>query len=224
MTRKIFVISGLGADHAVFHKLDLPGYELVHVKWVPTIKGESLGGYAKRLLPQITDENPILLGLSLGSMLVLEVAQLIETKCVISLSSITSYKELPGRYKFAGGLRLQKVLPVYWFAKGNRFTHWLFGTKNTADNAVLDEVFNRLDKDFLYWALNAVLSWDNAILPNNIVRIHGTADLVLPAVKRVKYDALIKGGTHLMLLDQHEEVSNAILNLLNKKLEADLLT
>ena len=61
MTQKIFVISGLGADHAVFHKLDLPGYELVHVNWVPTTKGESLGAYAKRLLPQITDENPILL-------------------------------------------------------------------------------------------------------------------------------------------------------------------
>ena len=214
MKKRIFVISGLGADHTVFGQLNLPGFELVHVHWVETNKGESMGDYAKRLLPQITEENPIILGLSFGGMLSLEVSKLIETEKIISLSSAARYEELPTRYKIAGFFRLQKILPVHWAAKGNRFTNWLFGAKKTADKEILKGVFNRLDRHFLYWALNAVLNWKNNSIPNNMVRIHGTNDLVLPTSKKADYDHIIQGGTHLMLMDQSEEVSKVILQVL----------
>ena len=215
MNQNIYVISGLGADHSVFSKLYIPGYTLVHVNWVGTVKGESMGGYAKRLLPQIKEENPIILGLSLGGMLALEISKLIQTKKVISLASITNYKELPFLLKMSGWLRLQHVLPLYFFAKGNWLTQQIFGVKSAEDKSILNEVFVNLDKDFLYWALNAVLSWDNMKLPNNLYRIHGTSDLVLPQRKRTNYDSIIPKGTHLMLLDQSDEVSEAILNQLN---------
>jgi len=211
MNQKIYVISGLGADHTVFCKLTLPGYELVHVKWVPTVKGESLKVYAQRLLPQIKDENPIVLGLSLGGMLAVEVGQLIETKMVISLSSIVNHSELPFRFKMAGWMRLQAFLPVYYFSKGNRFTHWIFGAKKTDDREILNQVFVNLEKDFLYWALNAVLNWENNGLPENLYRIHGTKDLILPKQRKSNYNQIIEHGSHLMLLHQHAEVSKAIL-------------
>ncbi|NOQ75181.1 MAG: alpha/beta hydrolase [Crocinitomix sp.] len=214
MNQNIYVISGLGADHTVFCKLNLPGYTLVHVAWVPTVKGESLNGYASRLLPQIKEENPIVLGLSLGGMLAVEVGQLIQTKKVISLSSVTAYSELPFHFKLAGWLRLQKILPIYFFSKGNRFTQWIFGVKQKEDREILNQVFVNLDKDFLYWALNAVLTWKNVEKPQNLQRIHGSSDLILPKRKKVSYNAVIEKGTHLMLLDQAEEVSTAILNAL----------
>lgn len=210
MKKRIFVISGLGADHTVFGQLSLPGYELVHVQWVETKKGESLAEYATRLLPQITEKNPIVMGLSLGGMLALEVSKQIPTEKVISLSSATCYRELPFRYKVARVLRLHKILPVHWFAKGNRFTNWLFGAKKQHDKEILKGVFDRLDQKFLYWALNAVLNWKNTHLPANMYRIHGTADLILPADHKARYDHLISGGTHLMLMDQPEEVADAI--------------
>lgn len=214
MSQNIYVISGLGADHTVFCRLNLPGYQFVHVKWVDTVKGESLDDYAKRLLPQIKEENPIVLGLSLGGMLSLEVAKLIPTKRVISLSSATNYSELPFRYKLAGWLRLQKILPVYAFARGNRFTHWIFGAKKKEDKVILNEVFINLDKDFLYWALNAVLTWENEVLPENLRRIHGTSDLILPRKRASEYDEIVQGGTHLMLLDQPNDVMEAIIRQL----------
>jgi pimeloyl-ACP methyl ester carboxylesterase len=211
MNQNIFVISGLGADHTVFCKLDLPGYTLVHVKWIPTEKGETLTAYARRLLPQITEKNPIVLGLSLGGMLAVEVSQLIATKKVISLSSITNYKELPFHFKLAGWLRLQKILPIYFFSKGNRFTQWLFGVKKQDDREILNQVFINLEKDFLYWALNAVLTWKRKQRPEKVYRIHGSSDLILPRRKKSQYNEIIKNGTHLMLLDQNEQVSQAIL-------------
>lgn len=214
MDQNIYVISGLGADHSVFYKLKLPGYQLVHISWVATTKGESLRDYAQKLLPQIKEENPIVLGLSLGGMLAVEVAHLIPTKKVISLSSIVAYHELPFHYKLAGWLRLQKILPIYAIAKGNRFTHYIFGAKSKADKEVLNDVFKRLDKDFLYWALNAVLNWKNPPMPENLYRIHGTSDLILRKSGKVEYDAVIEKGTHLMLMDQPQEVSKAILNQL----------
>tara|TARA_B110000046_G_C12997624_1_gene400731 strand:- start:419 stop:1069 length:651 start_codon:yes stop_codon:yes gene_type:complete len=211
MNQNIFVISGLGADHTVFCKLDLPGYTLVHVNWIPTAKGETLKAYARRLLPQITEKKPIVLGLSLGGMLAVEVSQLIETKKVISLSSITNYKELPFYFKLAGWLRLQKILPIYFFSKGNRFTQWIFGVKKQDDREILNRVFVNLEKNFLYWALNAVLTWNRKQMPANVYRIHGSSDLILPRRKKSNYDEIIQKGTHLMLLDQNEQVSTAIL-------------
>ena len=214
MIQNIYVISGLGADHSVFCRLNLPGYQFVHIKWVDTVKGESLGDYARRLLPQIKEEYPIVLGLSLGGMLSLEVSKLIPVKRVISLSSATTYAELPFRYKLAGWLRLQKLLPVHAFARGNWFTNWIFGAKKKEDKVILNEVFVNLDKDFLYWALNAVLKWENKHIPDNLRRIHGTSDLILPRKKASKYDEIVKGGTHLMLLDQPQDVMEAIMRQL----------
>ena len=147
-------------------------------------------------------------------MLAVEVSKLIPTQKVISLSSIIKYTELPWHYKLAGFFRLQKILPIYFFSKGNRFTHWIFGVKSAKDKEVLNQVFINLDKDFLYWALNAVLTWSNNQTPTNLVRIHGTKDKILPKRKNTKYDRIIVGGTHLMVLDKFEETGDAIKEIL----------
>lgn len=214
MRSNIYVISGLGADSSVFCRLNLPGYKLCHVEWVETKKGETMQEYAKRLLPQIKEENPIVMGLSLGGMLALEVSKLIPVKKVISLSSVVSYHELPLAYKLAGILRLQRILPVHWFAKGNKFTQWIFGVHTAEDRVILNQVFKNLDRSFLYWALNAVLTWENRKLPKNLLRIHGSSDMILPRKRKSQYDVVISKGTHLMLLDQHKDVSAAILSVL----------
>jgi len=214
VNQNIFVISGLGADHTVFKKLVLPGYTLVHIQWVTPNNKDTLATYAQKLLPQITQENPIVLGLSLGGMLAVEVGKQIPTRKVISLSSISGRSELPLYFKFAGYCRLQKMLPLFAFAKGNRVTHWFFGVKAADDKLILSQVFKDLDRHFLYWALNAILNWDNQVLPSNLLRIHGTNDHVLPKHKNGDYFALIENGSHLMLLDQSQKVSEVILTAL----------
>ncbi len=214
MNRKIFVISGLGADHTVFANLNLQGVEFVHISWVKTRKGESMADYAKRLLPQIDEINPTVLGLSLGGMLAIEVGKLIPTRMIISLSSITTYKELPWYFKLAGWLGCFKFFPFHWFSKGNWITQWFFGVKTKNDREILNAVFRQLDNDFLYWALSAIYNWENKVLPPNIVRIHGTNDHVLPINKDALYTIIVENGSHLMLLDKSEEVSHHLLQII----------
>ena len=67
MSKTIYLIPGVGANDKVFMNLELPGYEIVHIKWPKHKKNESLQSYVKKLVPQIkTDTQPIFMGLSFG--------------------------------------------------------------------------------------------------------------------------------------------------------------
>lgn len=214
VNNKLYVISGLGADHTVFVRLKLPNYTILHVTWVVPDKTDTMSSYARKLLLQIKDENPIILGLSFGGMLALEIGKIVPTAKIISLSSIISLKELPWHYRLGGFLRLQKTLPIYTFSRIKCFAQWFFGVYTTQDKQVLNGVMERLDRHFLYWALNAMLTWKNENSIPNLSRIHGTADRVLPYGKAKRYEVSIENGTHLMLLDKSEVVSAALLKVL----------
>lgn len=216
MKEKIFVISGLGADDRMFMFLEFEQFEMIHLSWVKPSKEDTLNTYAKKLLPQITEENPIVLGLSLGGMIAAEVGSLIQPKCIISLSSMTCFSELPPLYKVCGSLRFHRFLPLKWFAKSNFLTNWFFGAKQKNSKLLLKSTLKEIDPYFLKWALNAVLTWKNNVKPDNLFRIHGTNDYVLRANTNVNYCALIEGGGHLMVLENYERVQSEIENILNK--------
>jgi esterase/lipase len=80
----------------VFRNLELPDYEMIPIKWLTPRAGEHLKEYVKRLLPQIkTDTEPILMGLSFGGIVAIEISKLIKTHKVIIISSIKTYHERP---------------------------------------------------------------------------------------------------------------------------------
>ena len=75
-----YLFSGLGADHRAFQYLDVPGYAMIHVKWIEQEKNETLERYVKRLAKQITMPNPVFIGLSFGGMVAIEVAKIVATE------------------------------------------------------------------------------------------------------------------------------------------------
>lgn len=214
MRKKIFVISGLGADSSMFKHLVFEQIDLVHITWVQPTKVDSLTTYAKKLLPQITTHQPIILGLSLGGMIAYEIGRLIETEAIISLSSISDKKELPFHYKVAGVLRLNKLVPLHWLCKSNCVTNWLFGATQKETKQHLKNTLNQIDPYFLKWAIAAVLSWKSEKISKKPYRIHGTKDLILPLCSRSSYYVVINGGGHLMVLEQSEAIKNSIEQLI----------
>ncbi|WP_052598384.1 alpha/beta hydrolase [Aureispira sp. CCB-QB1] len=77
--KKVYCISGLGADKRVFAALKLPEIELVHIAWLSPSIDDTMGSYAKKLLPQIdTSTSVTILGLSFGGMLAVELGHWIE--------------------------------------------------------------------------------------------------------------------------------------------------
>lgn len=71
--KDIYCVSGLGADERVFQKLKFQGYQPVHICWVEPNLEESIAEYAKRLTIQIKSERPILIGLSFGGIMAVEI-------------------------------------------------------------------------------------------------------------------------------------------------------
>lgn len=88
MQKKIYLISGLGADERMFQRLNFYNFEPVYLQWISPKKNESISDYAARLKSQITEEKPIIIGLSLGGMMAVEISKQIKTEKVVLISSI----------------------------------------------------------------------------------------------------------------------------------------
>ena len=88
--KTVYVFSGLGADERVFHKIDFSSYDVHFIKWITPKKNESIESYALRLTLQITKPLPVLIGLSFGGMMAVEVAKHIATEKIVLISSAKS--------------------------------------------------------------------------------------------------------------------------------------
>lgn len=137
LPQSLYILSGLGTDDRVFQHLDLSGFQPTFIKWIPPKKNEAIDRYASRLLNQITTSKPILMGLSFGGMMAIEIAKQIDTKKVILIASAKTRKEIPIYYRLAGKLGIHKLLPPSVLKNSNFFTNWLFGVTSDQDKQLL---------------------------------------------------------------------------------------
>jgi hypothetical protein len=75
-------------------------------------------------------------------------------------------------------------------------------------------------EDHIAWAQYAAANWDNRLIPNNYVHIHGTKDEIFPAAY-VKASHFIEGGNHYMIMERAKEVAQIINTELEKILPAN---
>lgn len=73
----IYIFSGLGVDERVFRYLDFSGMDVRFIHWIRPLPDESIKLYAQRLRQQIVTDKPILIGLSFGGIIAVEVGRLI---------------------------------------------------------------------------------------------------------------------------------------------------
>ncbi len=208
--KPIYFISGLGADERIFKWLRYDGYRPVYIPWEAPERGESVEHYAHRLAGNIKNERPIIIGLSFGGIVAVEIAKQIETEKVILLSSVKDSSEVPAYFKLFRVLPIHRILPFktvlwafYWLA------YWLFSPEGTEQKQLLKTVLIETDPDFLKWALHRVVVWRNKEVPNTIVQVHGRRDRIFP-LRFVTPDYTIENSGHLMVMNQAEEISNLI--------------
>ena len=210
-TMKIYFISGLAADRRVFKYIQLPkGFEAVHLDWIDPKKNESLEAYAWRLAEKIdTKEEFILLGLSMGGMIAAEIAKKYKPAGTILLSSVSTYKQFPSRFKIAYYLRLHKIVPAQFFKSASVLKR-LFATSETpADKLLIQEIIRESDTEFIRWALGAILQWKNEEAPSPLWHIHGSKDEILP-MKKTSPTHIIPKGTHLMVISRAGELNKLL--------------
>jgi pimeloyl-ACP methyl ester carboxylesterase len=207
---RIYCISGLGGNQRLFDKLHVAGYEFVPVPWVPFEKDDTLASYAQNLFKTIPEANPIILGLSFGGMLTVEIAAHHPVSKAIIVSSAKSKAELT----LAGGglarwIINRGLVPAGCFTIPNPVALNYLGAKSSSDKKMLRDVIRNSDGLFMKRALKSIMNWGRSPGPANVTHIHGTADRVI-ASATVHSDYWIKGGTHFMIYDRADEVSKII--------------
>jgi pimeloyl-ACP methyl ester carboxylesterase len=213
--KHIYLLSGLGVDERVFQYLDLSEYHITYIKWVPHDKQDSLKDYAKKLTDQIKTSKPILIGLSFGGMVAIEISKIIETDRIILISSAKMRRELPLYFRLSAYLRLHRIMPADFMKQSNPVLNWLFGTTNTMEVELLTNILRDTDAIFLKWAIDKIITWNNVTVPSNLEHIHGTEDRILP-YSLLKADFPIKNGGHFMIVNKAAEVNAILLDILNR--------
>ena len=85
---KIYAIPGLGADHRLYNRIDIPGVELIAFDWPEMREGASLADYAEELSKKVDRSGPFcLMGVSMGGMVAVELARIVSPKRTFLISS-----------------------------------------------------------------------------------------------------------------------------------------
>ena len=208
--KKVYCISGLGADERIFRKLALENAALVHIPWVAWDKHDEISCYAQKMSAMIPGEMPVILGVSFGGMLAVEIAKQRDAEKVIIISSAKTKEEIAG----SGGGFLQfliryNMLPAALMKVPNSVMFHKFGAYNADEKELLTEILKDTDTHFVKWAFKAMQEWTNSSYTSNVRHIHGTEDhIIFPG--HIKPDHWISGGTHLMIYNRAREISGII--------------
>ena len=217
----VYLIPGQGGDSRLFNNLTLPaGFEAKHIIYERPEAGMSMKEYARQLTRQIdTSSRFILIGVSLGGMLATEMSEMVAAEKVIIISSAKGRHELPGRYTF------QKHIPIYRLVspKTAKFGARLLQPIVEPDRQKEKETFKAMLKDkdaiFLRRTIEMIMHWDRTAAPENIIHIHGDKDHTIP-IRKVDYDILVPGGSHMITLTRGEEVSQLVSDVLLGNVQA----
>lgn len=211
MGKKIYILSGLGADERVFKNLKFEEYTPIFISWIIPFKNETIEASATRLLAQITQKNPVILGLSFGGMIAIEIAKQIKTEKIILISSAKSKYEIPFYFRLVGKTGLHKLLPTSILKSSNFLTNWFFGIQNPKDKKLLKNILKETDPVFLKWAMDKIANWENETQIKETFHLHGNCDRILPA-KFIDCNVEIKNGGHLMVFNHADEINLILKN------------
>jgi pimeloyl-ACP methyl ester carboxylesterase len=211
--KHIYCISGFGADEKVFSKLNFEDTEVHFIAWINPLKNETIEDYAKRIGEQIQYDNPILLGLSFGGMMCIEIAKIISAVKVIIISSIKSFHEMPTWMRLAGKLKLDKIFPLKTFKLIEPIENYNLGIENADELELVRAYRKTAGQHYINWTTHQILNWKNKWQPEYVIHIHGSKDHIFP-IKNIKANYIIEDGGHFMIMNRSQKVNSILEKIL----------
>lgn len=211
----VYYIPGQGADHRLLNNIDLgENYDVRFVRYEIPKRGESMETYAQRLATQIdTSQTFVLMGTSFGGMLATEMNDFLKPEKTIIISSAKCRKELPHRYRFQRVVPLHKLVPEGMMKWGAKLMQPIVEPDRDKEKETFKSMLDDKDKRFMKRSVNMIINWKRDNYNQEIIHIHGDKDNTLP-IKKVKYDYLIKDGSHMMTLTRGKELSDLLKRIL----------
>lgn len=199
----VYFMPGLAASPTIFERIELPEdqFEMVLLEWQIPLENESLADYAKRISEKVTKKNPVLVGVSFGGILVQEMAQFVNPRKVIIISSVKSNIEFPRRMKVTKALRAYKLIPNDLVNKIEKLASLSSSQLIKQRMQLYDKFLSVRDDRYFQWAIRNVILWERNKVDENVVHIHGDADDVFP-IRYIKNCHVVKGGTHIMIINR----------------------
>jgi len=199
----------MGVDERAFSELKIDGYQLKVIQWLVPLHRETLYNYAERMRSVITEENPVLMGLSFGGMLCIEIANQIPVSKIILISSIKSSLELPTWMKTVAWLKLNKILPMGSSKLTEPFQNRMLGASSRKEKTIAAHYRKNANKKYVKWAVKQALNWKSDFQHPSVYHIHGDNDKMFPIAK-LKPTYTVKDAGHFMIMNRADEVSDCI--------------
>ena len=209
---------GLAASPKIFENVALAPeqFECFYLEWLLPEGDEPLTDYVQRLAKNIKHDNPVLIGVSFGGVIVQELAKVVNARKVVIISSVRCNTEFPRRMRIAKMTRAYYLFPtglmkrIGWLAKVST------GSSVIAKRINLYEKFISVkDKKYLDWALKSIILWNRAEPDTSVIHIHGDADEVFPP-KYLKDFIPVKGGKHIMIINKAKWLNENLPELILK--------
>ena len=199
---------GLAANASIFERISLPEnqFDTYFMEWEIPLDNETLSEYAQRISKKVTHENPVLVGVSFGGILVQEMAQFLNPRKIIIISSVKSNLEFPTAFKLAKQTKAYKLIPTSLIDNVYNLAKFTFGEKVIKRLKLYQMFLTVRDKKYLDWSIESIILWDRKKADPNVVHIHGDADEVFP-IKYIKDCIVVKGGTHIMILTKYKWIN-----------------
>lgn len=207
-TTTVYLFPGEGSDERIFSKIKFDSnYRVVHVVLPTPAAGATMSEYARVISSQIdTSGNYIFIGVSLGGMICVELADYMKPEKIIIISSAKSCNELPFRYRFQKIIPLNKIVPKGLIKSGARFLQPIVEPDRKLHEAIFNSMLKSKNPDYYKRTVDIILNWNREKTNSNIIHIHGTNDHTIP-IRNVKADYKIADGSHMMTLTRGDEIN-----------------
>ena len=203
----VYFMPGMSANSLIFERIKIKGnFNFHYLEWIEPKKNECLKKYSIRFSKLIKHEFPILIGVSFGGILVQEISKIIHVKKIIIISSVKSKREFPVSMKVVKATKSYKILPVKWINDFESLISFVFGPRVKRKVELYRKYLSVRDEKYLSWAFKELIEWDQDKPLENIIHIHGSRDMIFPALS-IKNYVEVPDGDHAMILKKADWIN-----------------
>ena len=214
----IYLLPGMGTDQQLFALQRSKFPQVIVPEWLTPEKKESLSHFSRRMAASLNESGPCLVGgVSFGGLVALEMAQYLDARACVLISSLKSPRELPLWARIAG--------PAAWLLPQkadrwiSRLGHWGLRILGPVAPPSLRAFLRHLSKTkapMLKWACEATVGWRGAeVVPCPIYQLHGAADPIFPR-RWLTPDRIVAGGGHVLPLTHPFVVNDFIQSVVDR--------
>ena len=152
----------------------------------------------------------MLIGMSMGGMIVQEMAAITGAELVIIISSWKDADEMPIWIKQLRGTHPERIVSKKFIDRVLPLLYWQMGAESDEDRELIEQFARGTPIEKIKMQMNACLNWNGRELaPARLVHIHGDNDHLMP-IGSIKRAIAVKGGGHFMVFNKAPEISELI--------------